>query len=198
MASRSSQVARNALSCGSATRQSGISLPEIVIFLAFVGIIAAIVWPSYCYIWTAASNEAQALGDTRSLQSAQVVYSANNCGWYAAELRCLTQESESGVCIPGYPADAPDFLGSDLAREVPYVKSGYERDYRGLGRPTRIDDSCDPASWVDYCYSSRPSSPGLSGERTLVGTGEGLFYVEPAAGVAPCDIPPSERVPVGG
>lgn len=178
-------------------RSTGFTLVELIIVVAIIGTIAAIAIPNLLRARLSA-NEARAIGDTRTVISAMHAYATANCGYFTDMLDCLSRSGGmmGGICIPGYPSLAPEFLSGDLAQMTPYVRGGYVRDYRGFGDimlagggMMGMGGVCDSMSRLNFCYFSDPASPGLTGVRSFSGVAAGAIYADPSGTSIACPVP---------
>jgi hypothetical protein len=136
---------------------------SVVCFLAavaMIGIVAAIAIPSLLRARIAA-NEADAIGDLRTVVSSEVVYQQANGGRYGT-LECLAAPSS---CVTGF-AGQP-FINSETAKSV---KQGYQRTL------TLSPDA------QHYMLVAVPVTPGGTGTRAFCATETGLICQAPAVG----------------
>ena len=143
---------------------AGFTLIELLIVVAIIGIIAAIAIPALLRARVSA-NESAAIGDIRTVMSAQAAYHSANGGFYGP-LTCLVAPS-SANCIPNYPTGGPIFLDVQLGSLSP--KNGYARSFQGSA-PTGVgqDIPC-------YAYHATPLVGGQSGVRGFAGDCSGAI-----------------------
>ena len=175
---------------GRLSTAAGFTLIELLIVIAIIGVIAGIAIPQLLRARLSA-NEAQAIGDSRAVIAAQQTYAASNCGFFADLTNLCRNGADCGgtIGIPEYPDTAPEFIGGDLGRTSPYVKSGYNRTLAPNGTPTTVPDHCDPDSLLDYCYHAEPADVGRTGVRSFSTTSAGAIYNDPSGAAIACPVP---------
>jgi TonB family protein len=138
------------------------------------GALAAIAIPSLLRARVSA-NEAAAIGDVRTIISAEAAYSSTSGGTYG-DLACL---QEPKGCISGYAG--PNFVDSSLGSGSD--KSGYRRAFHP-GAMTQ-----GQKAYASYAYTATPVAQGQTGVRSFCGDATGWICFDPSG---------SEIVPQGG
>ena len=157
----------------------GFTLIELLIVVAIIAIIAAVAIPALLRSKVSA-NESATVGDVRAVLTAQAGYGATNGGLYDANLGCLTNPQG---CIPSYPANAPNFLDSNMAALNP--KSGYDRSYTPGPPPGVLPPTVSPSSVTSFKYDARPTIFGQTGIRAFAGDHSGRICSTPDGTIVP-------------
>jgi type II secretory pathway pseudopilin PulG len=145
---------------GMAIAGIALSVISIVVMPFVLGIIAAIAIPSFLRARVSA-NESAAIGDMRSVLSAETAYQLQNAGYYDS-LGCLARPSR---CIPGHAG--PALLNEDLAAAT--ERNGYARVFHEGPPPSLPDPSkpVSPSSMTAFAYVAVPIQPGKTGVRSF-------------------------------
>jgi len=155
---------------------AGAGLASMLVMVAIIGIIAAIAIPSLLRARVSA-NESSAVGDLRSMVSAQAAYSSHGGSYGLPE--CLATPAQSG-CLSNYPAGQPSFLDPATASLSP--RHGYRWSFaQGPSRPTRAN----PNGIASYCFAGMPVQPGQTGVRSFAADDTGRICYD-AAGADLC------------
>jgi hypothetical protein len=141
-------------------------LGGVVIAVLLGGILAAIAIPSLLRARSGA-NESMAIGDVRTLISAEEAFRGGTCGTGYADLEGLTRPA---TVIPNYPPNGPAFVPAGFA--IP-ERRGYRFDLVVEG-PVAPREGCPSRSFVRYRYAATALTP--SG-RSFMGTSDGSIHV---------------------
>jgi hypothetical protein len=121
------------------------------------------------------ANEAAAIGDTRTVISAEATYQSAASGFYG-DLSCL---AVPGPCIAGYVG--PSFIDQTIASTV--VKQGYAR---AVNYSATLTIPGLTSVHATYCYESSPVVAAISGVRAFGGDASGVVGVTGVASTNCC------------
>jgi uncharacterized membrane protein YhaH (DUF805 family) len=134
-----------------------VAVALVLVLPMMIGIIAAIAIPSLLRARVAA-NEASAIGNLRTVVSAQAAYQTVNQGFYESRGECL---SGPQACIPDYAG--PTFLDAALFAGP---KSGYIHELHG-GAPAAATKGTSPSSTDAFVVIAYPVQTGKTGVRAF-------------------------------
>jgi type IV pilus assembly protein PilA len=135
----------------------------VLVVPMMIGIVAAIAIPSLLRARIAA-NEASAIGNVRTVVSAQAAYQSANQGFYDGRWECL---SGPQACIPDYTG--PTFIEAALF-EGP--RSGYVHELQG-GAQAAAAKGISPSSTDAFAVIAYPVAAGKTGVRAFCGDASG-------------------------
>ena len=135
---------------------------SLLVAIPLAGIVAAIAIPSFLRARTQA-NEAQTIGDVRTVIATEAAYQSLNGGYYGP-MECLGRPTD---CVPSY--SGPSFLDPSLASAT--VKNGYRRTFYPGAAATASDA---PARALEsWSYVATPEKAGQTGVRSFCGDSSG-------------------------
>ncbi|PYQ46371.1 MAG: hypothetical protein DMF77_01025 [Acidobacteria bacterium] len=135
----------------------------VLVVPMMIGIIAAIAIPSLLRARVAA-NEASAIGNVRTVISAQAAYQTVNQGFYDGRWECL---SGPQACIPDYTG--PTFIDAALFAGP---RSGYVHELQGGARAAAAK-GISPSSTDAFAVIAYPAAAGKTGVRAFCGDATG-------------------------
>jgi type IV pilus assembly protein PilA len=140
-----------------------------LLMVAVIGIIAAIAIPSLLRARVSA-NEAGAIGNLRTIVSAEAAYQSANAGYYDVPA-CLSSPA-SAQCL-GTNAPPSPFLSPEVVFDVP--KTGYVlRFYPG---ETVSAPGASPSSLTSFAVVAEPATVNTTGVRTFCADSTGIVSV---------------------
>ncbi len=141
---------------------------SLLVGVPLAGCVAAIAIPSLLRARVSA-NEAAAIGDIRTVISAEAAYTTASGGSYGPPA-CLAEPRQ---CLPAY--SGPRFLDPELASAE--VKNGYRRTFHpGSSAPVASSPAGAPfstGSLEGYAYVAVPEKVGQTGVRGFCGDASG-------------------------
>jgi type IV pilus assembly protein PilA len=139
---------------------------------AIIGIIAAIAIPSLLRARISA-NESMAIGNLRTIISAEAAYQSANGGFYDVPACLYTPSQCLGSNAPGMAFLDQQSVAFDVQ------KSGYVLQFHGGPAPADAS-AVSPSSLESYAVTAEPASP-QTGVRTFCGDSRGIVCVMAAS-----------------
>jgi type IV pilus assembly protein PilA len=168
---------------------AGIATSALALLIVIpLGIIAAIAIPSLLRARISA-NEAAAIGDIRTVISAEAAYQSTSGGYYGPP-PCLAAPT---TCLPAY--SGPTFLDRDLASAT--VRSGYRRTFHPGPVASANTSAASAGNLESFAYTAMPAEPGKTGVRSFCGDASGRVCAVRAGSIDASNglCPPSPACP---
>lgn len=168
-------TAPGAPAAGAGAGVAGIIIAVVAVFggIALIGIVAAIAIPSLLRARVSA-NEAAAIGDIRSVISAQAAYQSMNGGFFEGRLECLARP---GDCLSNSTAD-PLVDAATIASP----KSGYVRELVAGPAGRDLPAGLSRTSVRSFAFVAHPITAGQTGVRSFCGDASGRVCFDPGGG----------------
>jgi type IV pilus assembly protein PilA len=149
------------LSTGSGATIVIVAVITVFVGIFMVGIIAAIAIPSLLRARVSA-NESAAIGNLRTLASAEVAYAQTWNSGFSDTPECLANPSS---CVPGADSQ-PMFDSSSIQFDKP--KTGYLLEFQP-GQPAVAPEGAriSPSSVSSFTITAVPATPGQTGVRSF-------------------------------
>ena len=165
--------------------RNGFSAIELVLLVAFLGVMGAIAWPRWRDMQRE-HNEAYAIGSMRAIMSAELDYRAVNAG-FAASLTAL------GKPCPGTTVA---WLSEDLTKDGATL-DGYMFTVAPSGGAVQgVPDCNGTPTYNGYYATARPVRVGETGDRAFAASSAGELW-QSVTGVPPPEpLEPSDSVTV--
>ena len=158
-------------------QEAGFTLVELLIVVAIIGIIASI---GVAQVMRArlVANETSAIGSMRTINSAQMSYSAAaGQGGFATSLSILGTPCLGGATAFVAPELNPSAPSATPAGASGLLKSGYVVDMTGNG-VAGPSDCNGTVTNGNYTATAVPRTIGASGERGFNTTGGGTIFFD--------------------
>lgn len=157
------------------SRARGFSAIELVLLIAFLGVMGAVAWPRW-KILQREHNEAYAIGSMRAIMSAQVDYHAVNAG-FADNLAAL------GKPCPGTPVA---WLSPELAKNGAELDGYVFTSAPSGGAVQGVRDCNGLPTYNGYYATAHPLRIGQTGDRAFAISSAGDLW-QSQNGVPPAE-----------
>jgi type IV pilus assembly protein PilA len=164
----------------------GFTLIELLIVVAIILIIAGIAIPSFLRSRMVA-NESSAATSVRTITTAATVYNITWNNGYPPDLPTMGGTGLVATCTRAILLD-------QLMTTPPFLKSGYNFTYAGVGPNTPPVAGCAPG-FYQYLATATPAIIGSTGQRSFCSDTPGVIHFDitgaAIASVGACDALPA-------
>jgi hypothetical protein len=142
-----------------------VSAPRWLVVIGFVGLMYVVFSYTVHICCYPPNYESRAIGDVRTVMSAEAAYAEANGGYYD-KIECLQRPSD---CLPDYPANAATFLDPMMVNASRY---GYVRSFH---YGPAVTHGQSPSSLKGFAYVAVPMAVGQTGNRAYCGDSRGII-----------------------